>query len=312
MSEESTVATPHKPTPIEVREVRGDLVLEESGLRSRKRIVDAEDRPLYHLLMEVVDETDAHCPDLMPAAFAEYCRDLLHVRRKLTDVERGSVWVPDYAQYGMSYCQNVREAIDEWRGQRDPLRFVLVGCSSSKHDVDDAVPIKDLYRRSYWSCKREYGETLGDEWRILSAKHGVVHPQTEVGYYDRSVDDLEHVPVHADTDHRLPDGRHVETLLDKWAAEVYDTLRHWLMFAGAHGSVDPRDVELEVLIGRRYRDPLEERGVFDRLRARGALEISFPFQEEEQAQGGNGNQMGWMTDEVDAAVATDGGEPRAE
>lgn len=302
---------PHKPTPIELREVRGDLVLEEPGLKDKKTVVSQEDRPLYHLLMEVVDEADAHCPDLMPAAFAEYCRDILHVHRKLADIERGSVWIPDYAQYGMSYCHNVRRAIEEYRADREPLRFVVVGCSASKVDVDEPVPARDLYRGAYWTCKRDYGETIGDEWRILSAKHGLVHPVDEVEPYEQTVDDIENVPIHADEEYRLPDGRHVETMLDRWAADVYDDLRRWLVYAGAHGSVDPRDVELEVLLGRRYRDPLEERGVFDRLRGRGALEISFPFQEVEQAAGGNGNQMGWMTDEVEAATAaaTDGGEP---
>ncbi len=39
--------------------------------------------------------------------------------------------------------------------------------------------------------------------------------------------------------------------------------------------------------------------MFDRLRAPADLEISFPFQEVPEVQGGNGNQMGWMTDEVE-------------
>jgi hypothetical protein len=50
--------------------------------------------------------------------------------------------------------------------------------------------------------------------------------------------------------------------------------------------------------------------VFDALRGPAELSVSFPFQEVEQAQGGNGSQMGWMTDVVAAAtapVATDGG-----
>jgi len=309
---------PHKPTPIHLREVRGDLVIQEfkPAMRrdGRKAVVDAEDRPLYHLLMEVIDEVDAHCPDLMPAAFAQYCRDLLHVKRKLEDIERGSVWIPDYAQYGMSYCHNVRDAIMEWRADRDPLQFVIVGCSNSKHDVDEAVPIRELYRGAYWSVKRDYGETIGDQWRVLSAKHGLVDPSTPVEHYDRHIGELEHAPVHADETDRLPDGRHVETLLDSWAVDVYNVLRRWLIYAGQHGSVDPRDVELDVLLGRDYCDALAERGVWDRLRARGALDISFPFQEAEAAAGGNGNQMGWMTDEIEAAtaVATDGGEARAE
>lgn len=300
---------PHKPTPIVVDETGNDLYLKESGMRSRKIVVEADDRPLYELLMEVLHEDDAHCPDLMPAALAKGCFDLHHVRQIVTDIDRGRSDIGGVG-YGMSYCYAVRDAIDAWRDSRDPIRLVLVGCSASKHDVDEPVPAKELYNSSYWSCKSDYGATIGDEWRICSAEHDILHPTDEIAYYERSVGDLEGVPIHVESDFRLPNGRPVQTFLDRWAADVYNGLRRWLVFTGSHGSVDPRDVELEVLLGRSYRDPLEERGVFDRLRGRGALEVSFPFQEVEQAAGGNGNQMDWMTDEVEAAaaVATDGGE----
>jgi hypothetical protein len=297
---------PHKPTPVIVSEDGHTLGLEESGhVKSGQTVVDAADRPLYDLLMEVLHEVDAYCPDFMPAALADHCEDLVDVRETVTDIDRGCVILDGYAGYGMSFCHNVRDAIDEWR-DRPPATLVVVGCSASKHDVDGAVPAKELYRGSYWSCKREYAETIGDHWRILSAKHGLVHPDTEIGQYNRSVDELAHVPVQADLDYRLPFGQPVKTKLDQWAADVYDALSQWLRFEAFHGSVDPRDVELEVLLGRSYREPLEERGVFDRMRARGALDISFPFQDEQQAQGGNGNQMAWMTDAVEAATA--GGE----
>ena len=292
---------PHKPTPIVVNEVEHTLVLRESKDsfrdRARQTVLDASDRPLYDLLMEVFDEADTHCPDFMPAALADHCDDLVEAREAVMDIERGRAHFEGYAQYGISYCHNVRDAIDEWR-DRPPARLVVVGCSASKHDVDEAVPAADLYNSAYWTCKQDYAEAIADDWRICSAKHALLDPEEPIAYYDRSVDDLESVPVHTDIEYRLPDASWVQTKLDQWAAEVYDQLTTWLMHVGAHGSVDPRDVELEVLLGRRYRDPLEERGVFDRLRSRGALEISFPFQEEEQAQGGNGNQMDWMTDRV--------------
>jgi len=302
---------PHKPTPEVAVQSGYQLLLVESGhnrLNHSHAIVDAGDRPLFDLLMEVLHEADAHCPDLMPAALADHCRDLLDVRETVMDIERGSVNFPGYASYGLSYLKAVRDAIDEWR-DRPPIQLVVVGCSASKYDVDEPVLAKTLYRGSYWSCKRDYAETIGDYWRILSAKHGLTHPAEEIGDYERSVNDLEPVPVQADMRYRLPDGRKVRSKLDQWAADVYDALSRWLRFEAFHGSVDPRDAELEILLGRSYRDPLEERGVFDRLRGRGALTISFPFQEEEDAKGGNGNQMGWMTDEVDAAAktVTDGG-----
>jgi len=105
----------------------------------------------------------------------------------------------------MSYCHTVRDAIDAHR-DRDALRLVAVGCSGSKHDVAGAVPAKDLYRRSYWTCKREYGETIGDEWQIISAEHAVLDgPNERIEHYERTPDDLAGVPV--DSSERLPDRR---------------------------------------------------------------------------------------------------------
>jgi len=68
-------------------------------------------------------------------------------------------------------------------------------------------------------------------------------------------------------------------------------------------------VDLEVLLGQAYREPLEDRGIFDALRTAGDLTVSFPFQEIEQAQGGMFEQIDWMGDQVEAAteaVADDG------
>lgn len=292
---------PHKPTPLVINEVNDTLVLRESGkLGDRQFVVDAADRPLYDLLMQVLHEADAHCPDAMPAALVDHCRDLVDARETVLDIERGRVHLEGWAQYGMSYCYAVRDAIDAYR-TRDPIRLTALGCSGSKHNVEDPVPAKDLYKRSYWTVKRRYGETVPDDWRIISAEHAVLDPETEIGYYERTPEDLRGIPV--DSNQRLPDGSPVQTLLDEWALRVYHGLSEWLETAA--GGVDPRDVELEILLGRSYRDPLEDRGVFEALRIPGDLTVTFPFQEEEQAKGGNGNQMGWMTDRVDEVQAAE-------
>jgi hypothetical protein len=294
--------TDHTPTPREHELPNGDLAVSSHwvwGVRDATTVADA-DRPLYRLLMDVL--ADAHVPDCMPARLATACEELVDARDTVMNIERGVVDVGNVG-YGMSYCHTVRDAIDAHR-DRDALRLVAVGCSGSKHDVAGAVPAKDLYRRSYWTCKREYGETIGDEWQIISAEHAVLDPNERIEHYERTPDDLAGVPV--DSSERLPTGEPVTTLLDQWAYRVYVGITEWI---SSVSGVDPRDIELEILLGRSYRDPLEERGVFDRLRSRGDLSIWFPFQEVEQAAGGNGNQMGWMTDEVAAAttVATDGG-----
>jgi hypothetical protein len=38
------------------------------------------------------------------------------------------------------------------------------------------VPAKDAYTGSFFRRNREYAETFGDDWAILSAKHGLVAP----------------------------------------------------------------------------------------------------------------------------------------
>jgi hypothetical protein len=293
--------TPQSPTPAVHETASGVLrVVDSRQLGDREFIVDSDDAPLFYLLLDVLGET--RLPDLLPAHLATACDDLVDARSTIADVHRGHVDLPG-ASYGMSYCYRARDAIDEWR-DRDPLTLVVVGCSGSKHDVNEAVPAADLYRGAYWTCKQRYAEAIGDSWQILSAKHGLLAPSESIGPYERTPDDLQGVP--ADDERRVPTGVSVDTLLDRWAADVYEALTTWIQREA--GSVDPRDVRLEVLLGRSYRDPLESRGVFDRLRGPADVSVAFPFQEVEQAQGGNGNQMGWMTDAVEAAVVTNGGE----
>lgn len=291
------------PNPREDKTPNGDLVVSDHGVWGVRdaTVVSASDRSLYRLLTEVLN--GVWVPDCMPARLATACDDLVDARKTLSNISRGHVCI-DGAGYGMGYCQRARDAIADHR-DRDPLTLVAVGCSGSKHDPDEPVPASELYRGAYWSCKRDYGETVGADWCIISAQHAVLSPTQRVDSYERVPDDLEGVPV--DSDKRLPNGDEVMTLLDQWAVRVYEGLSRWLRDT-ANG-IDPCDVELEVLLGRTYRDPLEDRGVFERLQATGDMTVSFPFQEVEQAQGGNGNQMGWMTDEVASAtaVATDGG-----
>lgn len=300
-SDDTNRDDPHVPRPREHDLPNGDLAVSSHwvwGVRGATTVA-ADDKPLYRLLMDIL--ADTHVPDTMPAHLATECDDLVDVRETVMDIDRGSAAV-DGIGYGLSYCYNVRDAIEEYR-DRDPPRLVAVGCSSSKDDTDDLVAARDRYEGAYWSCKRRYGETLADEWSIISAQFGVLDPCEEIPYYERTTDDIEGIPV--DSDKRLPSGDDVLTLLDQWAVQVYEGLTTWLQSAA--GGIDPRDVELEVLLGEKYKKPLQERAVFDRLRIPGDVTVSFPFQEVEQAQGGNGYQMGWMTDEVEAAVVTDGG-----
>lgn len=255
--------------------------------------IEAEDRPLFDLLTDILD--DVNVPEFMPAHLATVCEDLVDVRETVVDIDRGIVHLEGMARYGMSYCFKVRDAIDEYRD--DPVTLATVGCSASKDGADEPLPARERYSSAYWTCKDRYGDVVADDYRIISAKHGLLDPERPIADYERTPEDLRGVPVQSEQ--RLPNGDDVATLLDQWALDVYEELVAWIKEV-AGDDVDPKDVRLEILLGRRYREVLEERGVFDRLSAPAGLEITFPFQEVEQAQGGNGNQMNWMTDQIDA------------
>ncbi|ELZ96629.1 DUF6884 domain-containing protein [Haloferax sulfurifontis] len=294
-----------EPTPREHELPNGDLAVSSHWVHGIRGVatVPASKRPLYQLLMDLL--TDVRVPDLMPARLAIDCRDIVEARELVGDIDRGSVTV-DGVSYGMGYCQSVAEAIDDYR-DRDPLTLVAVGCSGSKHKNDGLLPAKDRYRGGYWTNKRQYAETIGDDWGVISAEYALLEPTEGIPDYERVPSDHRGVPV--DHDGRLPSGDAVRTKLDLWAYEVHNHLSEWLD-AAANG-VDPRDVELQVLLGKKYEQPLRERGVFDALRVRGSLDVSFPFREVEGLTG-IGKQRGWMVSEVDAAtaLATDGGESR--
>lgn len=296
---------PHVPTPIERERPDGSIrVVEHSNLRRsrpRQMVVSAEDRALYALLSDVL--ADDHVPDLFPAALATAATDTADALDRVTSIDRGFIDPPlPGASYALSYAMNAADALREHR-DRDPLRLALMGCSGSKHDVDGLVPARDLYSSGYWTVKERYGDAA-DDWRILSAEHAVLNPDTEIAYYERVPDDLRGIPV--DSNARLPSGDPVRDRLDYWALRVYNGLTRWL--GEVSKGADPRDVDLQVCIGEQYRDPLDARGVFDRLRASAGLSVSFPFQDEPEAAGGIGPQMEWMNSEV---AATDGGNHRS-
>lgn len=148
--------------------------------------------------------------------------------------------------------------------------LVIVGCGAAK--ADSRCAAKDLYTATYFAKKRAYAEAVGDEWMICSAKHGLIEPAATVDPYDTSIEDL-------DSDDR-----------DEWAHGVGCTLGEWVAHARANG----QDIErVDVLLGRRYRDPLRERGVFASL---SDVPVAFPFQEHDL--GGIGEQIAWLESAV--------------
>lgn len=61
-------------------------------------------------------------------------------------------------------------------------RIGLVGCVKEK--AGGPRPAKDLYVSTLFSGRRSFVERTCDEWWILSAEHGLVHPDDVLAPYD--------------------------------------------------------------------------------------------------------------------------------
>jgi hypothetical protein len=138
----------------------------------------------------------------------------------------------------------------------------LVGCVKTKRA--QPMPAKDLYASPLWERRRRYAEGAGVPWLILSAEHGVVHPDAVLAPYDRYLTEQPH-------EYRA-----------RWARRVVHQLR------GRFGSL--RGMVFELHAGNSYADPLEPL-----LRAELA-ELRRPLAGLRQ-----GEQLRWYDQRVDAA-----------
>lgn len=158
-------------------------------------------------------------------------------------------------------------------------RVVLVGCGQSKQNptlepgklLPRTWPARELYTSTYFRLKREYAETIGDQWAILSAEHGLVFPWEELEPYDTSIDDLDQEEIEA------------------WAEWVVVQLEEWFSF---DLSEDVDAIEVDILAGTSYVDPL--RPTFELVR--GPIRFRYPFDD----TAGIGEQMGWLKKQVAA------------
>lgn len=127
-------------------------------------------------------------------------------------------------------------------------RVILVACSKTKHRGPCEARL--LYNSPLFKKSRALAEASGSPWLILSAKHGLVHPNRVLQSYDESLDDLDA------KDRRI------------WAKNVLSQLEHIAeitpstKFVGLAGSLylDPLRVEglevLDVLAGQQIGERL--------------------------------------------------------
>lgn len=219
------------------------------------------------------------------------------------------------------------------KAKRDPDDPVDVHAASTAPDEPlssipsaDSGPAwraEDLYTSTYFNVKREFAEVVSGwaqsydagSWAVLSAEHGVVPHWQELKPYNTRIDDLGDDPTNPDHHvnnnllRRRPDGQEIVTEMDQWAASVATDLARWVAGFRERGA-KPWDVdanELLVLAGQDYIDPLRERGVFEygisRMTQNPNEGFLFPLEPrflfEEIPAGGNGEQMGWMSDVIE-------------
>ena len=129
----------------------------------------------------------------------------------------------------------------------------LVSCVKTKRDT--LAPARDLYVSPWFLKARDLVEKTGDPWRILSAEHGLLHPDEEVRPYERTLNAM------------------YVTERRAWAKRV---------LTGIYGCVEGVDT-IVFFAGQRYREFLEPT-----LRSRG-LTVRVPMIGLSQ-----GRQMQWL------------------
>lgn len=102
----------------------------------------------------------------------------------------------------------------------------LVSCVSEK--LDSPARAKDLYISALFTKARAFVEKTGGVWFILSAKHGLVHPEAIISPYDETLNSMGTAARRA------------------WAKRVIEQMEREL----------PKSEEIVVLAGQRYREYL--------------------------------------------------------
>jgi hypothetical protein len=132
--------------------------------------------------------------------------------------------------------------------------LVLVACAQRK--LDHPAKASELYTSQWFDAAKCYAVIMGNAWRILSAKHGLLHPETIIEPYDESLN------------------TRAAAERQGWAVRVSKALREQF----------PADQwKLIILAGKAYREPLV-----------GMLE-TYGYKVEVPMQGlGIGQQIKWL------------------
>ncbi len=106
--------------------------------------------------------------------------------------------------------------------------IALVACSKSK--MITRAPASMLYQGQLFQAAKSYIKTVGRQWFILSAQHGLVHPSQTLEPYNFSL-------------YQMTKPERVG-----WAGKVIGQMED--------RGLDPESIQWELLAGRMYREPL--------------------------------------------------------
>jgi len=158
----------------------------------------------------------------------------------------------------------------ELRPDADVTRLALIGCTKQKRD--EAAPAGDIYdESSYFRKRRKYADLYCDDFVVISAKHHVLQPDDEIEPYDLSLS----APASDENGMTADEKR-------EWGEETKEQLE----------AMDWEDIdEVVVLLGQSYlkwiRDGFEEVPAM----------FVYPFAQ----HNGIGEQLGWLTDQINNA-----------
>lgn len=86
--------------------------------------------------------------------------------------------------------------------ERDRNVLIITGCTKRK--LGPVAPAKDLYQGTIFRKVREYAESMGFDYVIISAKHGLLFPESVIEEYEqvlKSAEDIE--AIRPDVEERL-------------------------------------------------------------------------------------------------------------
>ncbi|WP_302083853.1 DUF6884 domain-containing protein [Salinibaculum rarum] len=162
----------------------------------------------------------------------------------------------------------------ELRADADVTRLSLIGCTKQKRD--EPARAGDIYdESSYFRKRRRYSNLYCDDFVVISAKHHVLRPDTVIEPYDLSLS----APASDENGMTTEEKR-------EWGTETKAQLK----------AMDWSDVdEVVVLMGQSYlrwvQDAFEDIPVM----------FVYPFAQ----HSGIGEQLGWLTEQNEAAEKTD-------